>query len=182
MRQRGRFSADAPNRPVTLALAMKSMKLNDPQNYTIRLLSEAGYELSQNSKKVKFSKPASARGVAKLYTLSHDGKLLYVGIAQQPMAGRLNFGFKAEGKGGYHGYKWKNLTQTLKLSVWTASLNNEYVSLREMETIEAEVAYLCRHQSSQWPEYQHEIHFFPSSNMHREAAMRIYNHAIGKNG
>ena len=158
------------------------MKLNDPQNYTLRLHPEAGYELSQGSKKVTFSKPASTRGVAKLYTLSHAGKLLYVGIAQQPMSGRLNFGFKADGKGGYHGYKWKHLTQKLKLSIWTAASNEEYASLREMETIEAEVAYLCRHNSGQWPEYQHEIHFFFSSSIHRKASMKIYNHAISENG
>jgi hypothetical protein len=139
------------------------MKLNNPQNYTLRLLPEAGYELSQGSKKVTFTKPASTRGVAKLYTLSHAGKLLYVGIAQQPMSGRLNFGFKAEGKGGYHGYKWNRLTQNIKLLIWTASIDDDYVSLREMETIEAEVAYLCRYKSGQWPEYQHEIHFFPST-------------------
>ncbi|MBT3045015.1 MAG: hypothetical protein KME67_19325 [Candidatus Thiodiazotropha sp. (ex Codakia orbicularis)] len=137
------------------------MVLNDPQNYTLRLLSKAGYKLFQNSKKVTFTTPASRRGIPKLYTLSHAGKLLYVGIANQPMSGRLNSGFKAEGKGGYHGYKWKNLSHELQLTIWTASSNNEYVSLREMETIEAEVAYLCRKNSGQWPEYQHEIHFFP---------------------
>lgn len=158
------------------------MKLNSPQNYTLSLLPEAGYELLQDSKKVTFSKPASTSGVAKLYTLSLAGKLLYVGIAQQPMSGRLNFGFKAKGKGGYHGYKWKHLKHNLKLSIWTASSNDEYVSLREMEIIEAEVAYLCRHNSGQWPEYQHEIHFFPSSTIHRDTAMRIYNHAISENG
>lgn len=158
------------------------MKLNNPQNYMIRLLPDAGYELSQGKEKVKFSKPASTGGVAKLYTLSDAGKLLYVGIAQQSMAGRLNFGFKAKGKGGYHGYKWKHLTHELELSVWAASTNGDYVPLREIETIEAEVAYLCRHMSGQWPEYQHEIHFYASSNIHREAAKRIYAHAVNGNG
>lgn len=154
------------------------MQLNSPQNYTIRLLSDAGYKLLQDREKAKFSKPASTRGVAKLYTLSNACKLLYVGIAQQPMAGRLNFGFKANGKGGYHGYKWKHLTHDLQLTVWTASSGGNYVELREMETVEAEVAFLCRHLSGQWPEYQHEIHFYPSTNAHREAAKRIYEHAV----
>ena len=154
------------------------MQLNSPQNYTIRLLPDAGYELLQDREKAKFAKPASIRGVAKLYALSNAGKLLYVGIAKQPMAERLSFGFKAKGKGGHHGYKWKHLTHEIQLIVWTASSGGNYVELREMETVEAEVAFLCRHLSGQWPEYQHEIHFYPSTNVHRAAAKRIYEHAV----
>ncbi|MBA1147844.1 hypothetical protein H0Z60_12380 [Ectothiorhodospiraceae bacterium WFHF3C12] len=125
----------------------------------------------------KFSRPASTRGVAKLYTLSANRQLLYVGIAQQPMASRLNYGFKANGKGGYYGYKWKHLAQVLGLTIWTASSNGDYVAIRELETIEAEVAFLCRKNSGQWPEFQNEIHFFPSFEVHRRAAEQIYYHA-----
>ncbi|WP_143693340.1 hypothetical protein [Vibrio mangrovi] len=105
--------------------------------------------------------------------------MLYVGIAQQPMSARLGYGFKANGKGGYHGYKWKFLETTLQLSVWTAKLNGVYAPLKEMETIEAEVAFLCRQISGQWPTHQHEIHFSPSEQRHRDAASEIYYHAVG---
>lgn len=104
--------------------------------------------------------------------------LLYVGIAQQPMSSRLKNGFRAKGKDGYYGYKWKGLRHSLQLSVWTAfSSNNQRASLREMETVEAEVAFLCRQLSGQWPQYQHEIHFYPSDQTHRETAQTIYAHA-----
>lgn len=101
-----------------------------------------------------------------------------LGIAKRPMAARLNLGFKADGKSGYHGYKWKILQQKLRLSVWTANHEEKYVDLRELETVEAEVAFLCRQNSGQWPKYQYEIHFYPSEMQHREAVDKIYNHAI----
>jgi hypothetical protein len=88
------------------------------------------------------------------------------------------FGFKASGKGGYHGYKWKHLTERLALSVWTAQGENGTVGIREMETVEAEIAFLCRLESDQWPAFQHEIHFYTSTEAHRVAAKTIYHHAI----
>jgi hypothetical protein len=169
-------------RPAFSTLATQSMKLNEPQDYKLNLNPGGAYELSTASGVVSFSSPASTRGVAKLYTLSHGGKLIYVGIAQQPMSSRLNYGFKADGKGGYHGYKWKHLSHQLSLSIWTASVGGDYVPLREMETIEAEVAFLCRKLSGQWPEFQHEIHFYASQSHHREAAERIYSHATAIHG
>ena len=44
-------------------------------------------------------------------------------------------------------------------------------------TVEAEVAFLCRQESGQWPEYQHEIHFYPSVKRHRTAAKTVYERA-----
>lgn len=158
------------------------MKLNNPQEYKLSLLPGGQYKLSNAEGPASFSKPASTRGVAKLYTLSHAGKLLYVGIAQQPMASRLNYGFKANGKGGYHGYKWKHLSHELTLNIWTASEKEKYVPLREMEAIEAEIAFLCRRESGQWPEFQNEIHFYQSTESHRSAAEKVYNHAIAVHG
>jgi hypothetical protein len=90
------------------------MILNELQNYWIELLAEGAYRLSSESGDCRFSKPM-------LYTLSDRSAIIYVGIAQQPMSLRLNFGFKANGESGYHGYKWKKLQQRLRLSVLTAS-------------------------------------------------------------
>ena len=154
------------------------MKLNEPQNYWIKPLGGGKYNLSVESGNCKFSKPATIRGVAKLYTVSDADSLIYVGISQQPMSVRLNYGFKANGESGYHGYKWKNLKRQLRLSVWTAQKDGSPVPLRELETVEAEVAFLCRQQFGQWPVYQHEIHFYPSDEGHRSAAGIIYSHAI----
>jgi hypothetical protein len=156
------------------------MLLNEPQDYTIELLARGRYRLQTGAGVCAFSSPATMRGRAKLYTLSDLGTLLYVGIAQQPMAARLNVGFNASGKGGYHGYKWKGLTQKLALSVWTAEIDGKPSPLRELETVEAEVAFRCREQSGQWPAYQHEIHFYPSLTAHRAAARQIYDHALAR--
>ena len=153
------------------------MKLNDPHDYELKL-SSGTYVLLRDSKTAKFQAPVSTRGIAKLYTLSDESGLVYVGIAQQPMASRLGYGFRANGKSGYHGYKWKILEGTLRLSIWTAMDKDSYVPLRELETIEAEVAFLCRQESGQWPAHQHEIHFYKSEITHRDAAAKIYAHAI----
>lgn len=153
--------------------------LDNPIDFEL-ILSQGWYRLSRASVDCKFPAPATTRGIAKLYTVSSDDSLLYVGIAKQPMSARLGYGFKANGKGGYHGYKWKFMEKTLRLTVWTAKLHGLYAPLEEMETIEAEVAFTCRQVSGQWPTHQHEIHFSPSEQWHRDAATRIYSHAVGK--
>lgn len=154
------------------------MNLNPPQDYEIQLLDGGSYRLCVSGKVCTFTKPASVRGVAKLYTLSEGTSLLYVGIAEQPLSSRLNFGFKATGKGGYHGYKWKELRRPLALSVWTARVGEHPASLREMETVEAEVVFCCRQESGQWPSHQHEIHFYLSRPEHRATARTIYRHVL----
>ncbi|MDO8804455.1 MAG: hypothetical protein Q7R35_08485 [Elusimicrobiota bacterium] len=154
------------------------MKLNEPQNYLIKPLGGGEYNLSAESGDCKFYKPATIRGLAKLYTVSDADSLIYVGISQQPMAGRLNYGFKANGESGYHGYKWRDLKRQLRLTVWTAQKDGSPAQLRELETVEAEVAFLCRQRSGLWPVYQHEIHFYQSDECQRNAAGIIYSHAI----
>lgn len=158
---------------------MESRMLDEPLDFELAL-SDGWYRLARQEKECKFSAPASTRGIAKLYTVSCDNSLLYVGIAKQPMASRFNYGFKANGTNGYHGYKWKFLEANLKLSIWTAKLNGVYAPLHQMEIIEAEVVFACRQESGQWPTHQHEIHFSPSEPWHREAAIRIYNYATEK--
>jgi len=155
------------------------MTLCDPQDFEMTM-SNGWYRLAKGELACKFSGLATARGVSKLYTVSNDNSLLYVGVTRQSMAARIGYGFKANGQGGYHGYKWKLLESTLKISVWAAKEHDVYIPLREMETIEAEVAYVCRNQSGQWPTHQHEIHFYPSDQLHRDAASRIYSHAVGE--
>ena len=143
------------------------------QQYRLRL-ENGSYTLLQGREECSFSPPASTRGVAKLYTLSRRTQLIYVGIAKQPMSARIRYGLTADGKKGYHGYKWKGINATFDLNVWTGQVRGRYVPLDEMETIEAEVAFLCRERTGQWPRYQHEIHFFQSLKRHRDAASLIY--------
>lgn len=154
------------------------MKLNLPQDYSLELADEGPYRLYDDGITCKFSKPSSSKRHPKIYTLAADEKLIYVGIASQSMSSRLSFGFRANGESGYHGYKWKTLRHRLALSVWTAEQEGTPATFRDLETVEAEVAFLCKQQSGQWPEFQHEIHFYPSLPVHREAAAEIYSHAI----
>jgi hypothetical protein len=42
----------------------------------------------------------------------------------------------------------------------------------EIETVEAEVVFLIRN-ADQWPLHQTEIHFHPSTQVHREAAAAV---------
>ena len=85
------------------APANHAMVLNEPQDHTIELVDGGSYRLQKDAEVCTFSKPSTVRGLAKLYTVSDAGALLYVGIAQQPMSSPLNVGFNASGKGGYHG-------------------------------------------------------------------------------
>jgi hypothetical protein len=60
------------------------------------------------------------------------------------------------------------------LDVWChvdAKERNE----RDIKTIEAEVVYLIR-AAGQWPAFQTEIHFYPSSPKHRQLAAEILTH------
>ena len=123
------------------------LQLAGPQEFTIQFRDEGSYLLQSAGIPCKFQAPASIRGIAKLHTLSSGPILVYVGIAGQPMSARLGYGFRANGKGGYHGYKWKGLSHALKLTVWTASTPTRQAPLRELETVEAEVAFLCRRAS-----------------------------------
>lgn len=156
------------------------LQLAAPQRYALLVNDDGSYSLSSGGVQCRFMPPASTRGIAKLYTLSLNRELVYVGIAEQPMSSRLNFGFKANGRGGYHGYKWKTLRVPITLHVWTAQRAEASATLRELETVEAEVAFLCRQVSGQWPVYQHEIHFYPSSERHRIAARTIYERATNE--
>jgi hypothetical protein len=62
--------------------------------------------------------------------------------------------------------------QTLRLDVWY--LEGDNATRRDLETVEAEVVFLCREQSGQWPIGQTEIHFHPSKSRHKEYATRIF--------
>lgn len=155
-----------------------SMMVLDPPHDFELCLTDGRYCLARDSRSCKFSPPLTLRGIAKLYTISSDDSLIYVGITKQSVSARLGYGFRANGRRGYHGYKWKFLESNLKLSVWTARSNGVHASLNQMEIVEAEVAYLCRQRAGQWPTHQNEIHFFPSELWHREAASQVYEHAV----
>lgn len=110
----------------------------------------------------------------KLYIASINNKPIYVGITKQSIRNRLRLGWSATGEGGYHGYAWRHGNKSASLDVWchVDALNRNE---RDIETVEAEVVFLIR-SAGQWPEFQTEIHFYPSLRHHRDVAAGIVAH------
>ncbi len=63
--------------------------------------------------------------VAKLYILKENGKYLYVGTTMQSLATRIRYGLTANGKTGYHGYKWKD-KERVELYVWSLTDSTKF--------------------------------------------------------
>jgi len=155
-----------------------SMKIHNAQKYQFRISNNKNkpYSLMNNA---KFTPPASQQHKPKVYTVSSNGKLHYVGITQQRMSTRLRYGLKAVGTHGYHGYKLKPGDYVLHVWSFENLPSNKDRANEELETIEAEVVLLCRIITGQWPASQNEIHFHPSNRRHRELALRIYERLHG---
>jgi len=116
---------------------------------------------------------AAAAPGPKLYIVSGAKEIpLYIGATKQRMRTRLRQGWNATGETGYYGYPWKSATEPLSLDIFCLLDCPHERWTRELETVEAEVAFLVR-EAGQWPAGQTEIHFFPSNDWHREAAREI---------
>jgi hypothetical protein len=109
----------------------------------------------------------------KLYIVSIAGKPVYVGYTKRSVRSRIHEGLKAAGKNGYHGYAWRNAKKAT-LKVW-CHMNAIKRNERDIETVEAEVVFLIR-QTGDWPEFQTEIHFHRSTEIHRRLAAGIMKH------
>jgi hypothetical protein len=133
----------------------------DPQRFTV--LCPQGTD--------KFSGLATS-GLPKLYIASVDDKPFYVGITKQPLRNRLRLGWSANGDGGYYGYAWRHKFTEANLDVWCHQNAPAENSCLDLETVEAEVVYLIR-KAGQWPLFQTEIHFHPSSEIHRAIATQV---------
>jgi|SRR5436190_16125796 len=92
--------------------------------------------------------------IPKLYILKEGNEYLYVGVTAQSITSRIRYGLKANGKAGYHGYKWKT-KERVQLFVWRF----EDLKMHEVENIEAELVYIIRQRTGKWPLHQNEIHF-----------------------
>ncbi|QIB53089.1 hypothetical protein G3M63_04300 [Pseudomonas sp. OIL-1] len=119
----------------------------------------------------KFSGLATSR-LPKLYVISVGEKPIYVGITKQPIRNRLRLGWTAKGEGGYYGYAWRHKFTAAHLDLWCHTNPAGENDCLDIETVEAELVYLVR-KSGQWPLFQTEIHFHPSSEVHRAIAAQI---------
>jgi hypothetical protein len=153
------------------------MKLAGPFSYHVSIEAGPGGKLFQiKDVTPKFSKPATSNQ-PKLYIVAVEKAPIYVGITKQSMRTRLRLGFTADGLHGYHGYPWRDEHEEVALDLWCDSDPDpdKKKSMRDIETVEAEIVFLIR-QMGQWPLEQTEIHFHPSTQDHRDAARTILNH------
>ena len=114
----------------------------------------------------KLSKPLTGSDY-KIYVLTSNKKVLYIGTTKSSLKSRLNSGLKANGKNGYHGYKWKD-EKNIRIFVWNFDKLDKY----QTENIEAELAFTVRNKTGKWPKFQNEIHF---NNSYEEKGKKIAN-------
>lgn len=111
------------------------------------------FDLKNKNYLKSFLKPLTEKRY-KLYVIKSHNEFLYVGITKQSLRNRLRSGLSSDGIHGYHGYKWKN-HKSIQLYVWCFDNFNE----EQLENIEAELVYLIRNKTNNWPLFQNEIHF-----------------------
>ncbi|WP_167483169.1 GIY-YIG nuclease family protein [Leptospira selangorensis] len=116
-----------------------------------------------------FEEPLNTTGVYKIYILRKNNRILYVGQTKRQLRSRLNYGLAAEGKNGYHGYKWK--TEEVAEIIVFYFMDRKY-DQELIETIEGEIVYLVRKKTGHWPIFQNEIHFH---NVKDKSAFQIAN-------
>ncbi len=149
------------------------MNLSNPYVYEISREGNDSYSVVGSDKVTNFIAPVTNRG-PKIYVFSENKDLLYIGQTIQGMSARIRLGFKADGTGGYWGYKWRNTISKATLHIWCVEDLTEEDELRSLECIESEVIFLYRTTFKQWPKYQTEIHFHESNEEHRKHAMTIF--------
>ena len=130
-----------------------------------------------------FEAPLTTPG-SKVYLFANKEEIFYVGkTSQKSVTSRFLSAFKANREkriSGFKGYEFKNHHTESLLHVFTsADWNNSGTKkgtalwVDDAELIEAEVCYLIRSKTGQWPKYQNEIHFGRFKVEHLQAAKNI---------
>ena len=144
------------------------MQYSGPYNYTLSISGPKEKRViqknDQNGEIVNFQKPVTTKEIPKIYILTSNNKIVYVGYTGQSIGSRLNYGMRANGKNGYHGYKWKKELDKVNLHVFVFEpfVKDEKETKKQkefVEAIEAEIVFKVRNETGGWPKYQNEIHF-----------------------
>lgn len=149
------------------------MKIETPHKYRLVIKTKNAYEVVLDGEERNGFRSPDTKVCPKLYVITQGSKIHYVGITNRPMSARINYGLKAKGTNGYHGYKWKTAKGNLELFVWSFPKSSGKKFIREIETVEAEFAYLVRNKTGNWPISQNEIHFYTSTEQHRKASVKM---------
>ena len=131
-----------------IPLTHHKFSLNLDQNRILKIV-----DLLTNTEIEKFSHPMTSSDY-KIYVVCDKKRILYIGTTKDPIKTRLRSGLTANGKNGYHGYKWKTLPK-VTLFLW----NFPELDQDQIESVEAELAFVVRKMTNKWPEFQNEIHF-----------------------
>lgn len=126
------------------------------------------FNLNSNELQETFTKPLTEKRY-KLYVIKKSKEFLYIGITRQSLSSRFRLGLNANGKRGYHGYKWKGM-EKIKLFVWVFDNYDE----KQLESIEAELVLLVRNTTKRWPLFQNEIHFNNNFTNSKKVATQIF--------
>ena len=145
------------------------MKISGPDRYLLTI-TPTSFKVECSQGTPRFSGLSTSRK-PKLYVVSVDNVPIYVGITKQSMRDRLRFGWSADGRHGYHGYAWRHHHESAAMDIWCHEDASEGSAI-DLETVEAEVVFLIR-RAGQWPLHQTEIHFHPSTQVHRDVAARV---------
>lgn len=153
------------------------MEISQPERFELTVVGD-GFSIVAPGGGANFRGPAACR-CPKIYIISSGEEVpMYIGATVQSMRTRLRQGWDATGVTGYYGYRWRNSSTPLNLDIFYLQNCPEAEWQRQMETVEAEVAFLVRC-AGQWPIAQTEIHFYPSAEVHREIARKIAGHYPG---
>jgi len=146
------------------------MRISGPERYKLSFTS-ASFAVQCQKGTARFSGIATSKK-PKLYIVSIDEKPIYVGVTKQSLRNRLRLGWNADGESGYYGYAWRHHLTEANIDVWCQEDAPDSHSSLGIETVEAEVVFLIR-SAGQWPLHQTEIHFHPSTSVHRDIAASI---------
>jgi len=150
-------------------------KFRNPYYYRIKIKNRKIISLEKKDKRgemvriKKFEKPVTKNKLPKIYVIKDKSNVVYVGITSQSIRNRLRYGLEARGRGGYHGYKFKDLN---KVNLFVFCFNRTD-SIRT-EAVEAEIVYLIRNKTGEWPKCQTEIHFHKATKKEKRMANLIY--------
>lgn len=170
------------------------MKLSSPIRFKIEFNSKVITNVSGPEGQTTFVAPVT-NPRPKIYVVLDNNRPIYIGATNQPIRSRLRLGFEADGNNGYRGYLWRHSLTKAEIDIWLVTVEEEDIQsmthdpsikralgnaerLRDIviETVEAEAAMLIRQEYDRWPEYQSEIHFHQSGDIHRQAAQQIVSH------
>ena len=136
---------------------------------SVTLVGPECYRLMFNAKKFRLGSASGNLTVArkaqkrrpKLYVVARRGRPVYVGITNQPIRARLRFGWSADGTRGYYGYAFRRHLRAADLYVWFHERTRGKAAIRDLETVEAEVAYLVADKDNGQPSKPRFTSFLP---------------------